>query len=115
MRRPGRLFGWLTTAMLVGWGLSWGLARMPRTLAEVDWFRVRAIRVEGLCNLDAEEVERVAAVPTDANLWDDPAPVAARVRAHPLVREVSVFRRLPNTLDHRPQGCAPGDRRPRQP
>jgi cell division protein FtsQ len=98
MRRPGRLFGWLTAAMLVGWGLSWALPRMPRTLAEVDWFRVRAVRVEGVRHLSAEEVQRIAAVPADANLWDDPAPVAARVRAHPLVREVAVSRLIPGTL-----------------
>jgi cell division protein FtsQ len=98
MRRPGRLFGWLTAAMLVGWGLSWALPRMPRTLAEVDWFRVRAVRVEGVRNLSSDEVERVAAVPPEANLWDDLAPVAARVRVHPLVKEVEVTRRLPGTL-----------------
>jgi len=105
MRRPGRLFAWLTAAMLLGWGLSWALGPTrgawgvaPRTLAEVNWFRVRAVRVEGLRNLSAEEVERVAAVPAQANLWDDPEPVAARVRAHALVREVSVVRRLPATL-----------------
>jgi cell division protein FtsQ len=84
--------------MLIGWGLSWVAPRTPRTLAEVDWFRVRAVRVEGVHNLSAEEVELTAALELGANLWDDPAPVAARVRAHPLVRDVSVFRRLPGTL-----------------
>src|SRR5687767_11927888 len=98
MRRPGRFVGWLTAAMLIGWGLSWVAPRMPRTLAEIDWFRVRAVRVEGVRNLTAEEVERLAAVPATANLWDDPTPVAARVRAHPLVREVTVSRRFPHTL-----------------
>src|SRR5687767_13404311 len=98
MRKPGRFFGWLTAAMLVGWGLSWALPRAPRTLAEVDWFRVRAVRVEGVRNLSAEEVGQIAAVPADANLWDDLEPVAARVRAHALVRDVSVVRRLPATL-----------------
>jgi cell division protein FtsQ len=98
MRRPGRLFSWLTAAMLLGWGLSWALPRVPRTLAEVEWFRVRSVRVEGVRHLSAEEVQRLAAVPPDANLWDDPAPVAARVRAHPLVRTATVSRLLPGTL-----------------
>jgi cell division septal protein FtsQ len=40
----------------------------------------------------------MAAVPPEANLWDDPEPVAARVRAHPVVGEVSVLRRLPAVL-----------------
>jgi len=98
MRRPGRFVAWLTAAILVGWGLSWALPRVPRRLAEIDWFRVRAVRVEGAKNLSAEEVERLAAVSPSANLWDDAEPVAARVRAHPLVREVAVSRRLPATL-----------------
>ena len=98
MRRPGRFFGWLTAAVLVGWALSWALPRLPRTLAEVDWFRVRTVHVEGVRLLSAAEVERLAAVPADANLWDDPAPVALRVRAHPLVREAAVSRRMPGTL-----------------
>ena len=46
MRRPGRFFGWLTAAVLVGWALSWALPRLPRTLAAVDWFRVRTVHVE---------------------------------------------------------------------
>ena len=73
-------------------------SQLPRTLAEVEWFRVRAVRVDGVQHLSAEEVERIAAVPADANLWDDPEPVAARVRAHPLVKDVVVARRLPGTL-----------------
>jgi cell division protein FtsQ len=43
-------------------------------------------------------VERAAAVITGANLWDDLAPVAARVRAPPLVRAAQVRRRIPGTL-----------------
>lgn len=98
MRKPARLVGWLTLAMLLGWGLSWGIPRAPEVLARVDWFRVRHVRVEGVRYLTAEEVERVASVAPGANLWDDVAPVAGRVRAHPLVRDVLIRRRLPGTL-----------------
>ena len=97
MRRPGRLVAWLVAAVLLGWGLPWAAARAPRALADVEWFRVRRLRVEGVRYLEAEEVERVAAVPATANLWDDPAPVAARVRRHPLVRDARVRRRPPGT------------------
>jgi len=105
--------------VLLGWGLSWGIPRAPEAalkarsaLAQVDWFRVRSFRVEGVRYLSADEVERAAAVPPDANLWDDVAPVAARLAAHPLVRDVRVLRRLPGTLvvrveERRPVGLLP--------
>ena len=98
MRRPGRFVGWLSAALLLGWGLSWAAPRVPETLARVDWFRVRDVRVEGVHYLSAEEVERLASVSSDANLWDDTDPVAERVRTHPLVRSVEIKRRLPGTL-----------------
>jgi hypothetical protein len=112
VRRPGRLVGWLTAAVLLGWGLSWGVPRAPGALARVDWFRVRSFRVEGARYLTAAEVESAAAVPAGANLWDDVAPVAARLRAHPLVRDVHIGRRLPGTLvvrveERRPVGLLP--------
>ena len=98
MRRPGRFVGWLSAAVLLGWGLSWAMPRLPGVLDEMDWFRVRSLRVGGLRYLSAAEVELAAAVPKDANLWDDTGPVAARLRAHPLIRAVEVTRRLPGTL-----------------
>ena len=98
MRRPGRFAGWLTAAVLFGWGLSWGIPRAPGALARVGWFRVRELRVEGVRYLTTEEVQRAAAVPMHANLWDDVAPVVTRLRAQPLVRDVRVSRRLPGTL-----------------
>src|SRR5262245_6801527 len=98
--------------MLVGWGLSWAAPRIPPALARVDWFRVRGVRVEGVHYLTASEVEEVADVAPDANLWDATGPVAARVRTHPLVRDVRVSRRLPATLvlhveEREPVGLVP--------
>lgn len=119
MRRPGRFVGWLIAAVLLGWGLSWAAPRVPQAalvartvLAGVDWFRVRSVRVEGVRYLGTEEVERLASVPSEANLWDDTEPVADRVRAHPLVRSVVVRRRLPGTLvvrveEREPVGLVP--------
>ena len=98
MRKPGRFVGWLSAAVLLGWGLFWAMPRLPGALAEVDWFRVRSLRVEGLRYLTATEVEITAGVSKVANLWDDTAPVEARLRAHPLIRAVEVTRRLPGTL-----------------
>jgi hypothetical protein len=105
MRRPGRFVGSLTAAVLLGWALSWGIPRAPgavlkarSALARVDWFRVRSVRVEGGRYLSDDEIERTAAVPPDANLWDDVTPVAARLAAHPMVQDVAIHRRLPGTL-----------------
>ena len=98
MRRPGRFVGWSTAAILVGWALSWALPRMPETLADVDVFRVRTVRVEGARRLSEKQVVELAAVPAEANLWDDPGPVVARVERHALVREAAVARRFPATL-----------------
>ena len=112
MRRPGRFVGWLITAVLLGWGLSWAMPLLPGALAEMDWFRVQSFRVEGLRYLSAAEVERAAAVPEGASLWDDTQPVAARLRAHPLIRAVTVTRRVPGTLvvrveEREPVGLVP--------
>ena len=98
MRKPGRFVGWLSAAVLLGWGLSWAMPRLPGALDDVDWFRVRSLRIEGLRYLTAPEVEIAAAVPKAANIWDDTGPVVARLRAHPLIRAVAVTRRLPGTL-----------------
>ena len=98
MRKPGRFVGWLSAAVLLGWGLSWAVPRIPGALAGVDWFQVRSLHVEGLRYLTPTEVELAAAVPTAANLWDDTDPLVARLRAHPLIRAVEVRKRLPGTL-----------------
>jgi cell division septal protein FtsQ len=98
MRSRGRLVAPLVAAVLSGWGLAWAAPRVPGWLAEVGWLRVRRVAVEGVRYLSAEEVERAAGVPAEANLWEDTAPVAARVRSHPLVRDAHVRRKLPGTL-----------------
>jgi len=98
MRKPGRFVGWLSAAVLLGWGLSWAMPRLPGALDDVEWFRVQSLRIEGLRYLTAPEVEIAAAVPKAANLWDDTGPVVARLRAHPLIRTAVVTRRLPGTL-----------------
>jgi hypothetical protein len=67
-------------------------------LAHLDVFRVRKVELEGATHLTQAEAEQVAAIPSNASVWDDAADWEARVAAHPLVREVRVKRRLPSTL-----------------
>ena len=98
MRRQGRFVGLLSGALVLGWGMSWVAPRLPAALAEVDWFRVRGLAVAGTRYLEAGDVERAAALPADASLWDDFALVAKRLREHPLVQDVRIERRLSGKL-----------------
>ena len=73
---------------------GWGRALLRR----MDYFRVRNVEIVGVRYLPATEVVSRLAVDTTASVWDDAAPLEARVRKHPQVRDVTVGRRLPGTL-----------------
>jgi hypothetical protein len=70
----------------------------PDALASVPFFEVDRMRVEGGRYLELADAERAAALPPGFSIWSDLDPVAERLRAHPLVAEVRVRRRLPSTL-----------------
>jgi cell division protein FtsQ len=82
--------------------LALALATAPlwarRAASSLSFFRVRAVEVAGVRYLSPTEVVRRMGVDTSASIWADLAPLAARVKAHPQVAEVSVSRRLPGTL-----------------
>lgn len=65
----------------------------PRLLATLPAFRVERIEVVGSYYLPPDEVVALAAVSRTASVWDEPAVWEARVRSHPLVREVRISRR----------------------
>lgn len=71
---------------------------LPALLRDVELFRVRDVGLEGGRFLDEDEATEVAAIPAGASVWDDPAPWEARLRGHPLVRDVRIRRELPGTL-----------------
>lgn len=79
-------------------GLAAGASRVPGLLAELEIFRVRDIRVEGTRFLVRDEAVEWAAIPDGASVWDDPGRWESQLRAHPLVRDVRVRKRLPGTL-----------------
>jgi cell division protein FtsQ len=81
-------------ALLVLTAPWWG----PRTLSRLDFFHVRRIEFEGVRYSDPAELMAQLAVDTLASVWMPLDPVAERVRAHPLVDEVVIARRLPGTL-----------------
>jgi cell division protein FtsQ len=70
----------------------------PLLLKRLAFFRVRHVEVVGgRYVLPAEILERLK-VDTLDSVWDPKAPLAARVKEHPLVRDVEIGRRLPGTL-----------------
>lgn len=72
----------------------WG----PRALAELDFFHVRRIELEGVRYAKGGELVRLLAVDTTQSVWQSLPAVSARLLAHPLVAGASIERRLPGTL-----------------
>lgn len=93
-RRLTRTLGLIGAAALAA-GL-WLM--LPFGLRHLDFFRVRRVEIVGLQYLDAARVLGAAKIPPGASIYDDHAPIAARVRALPGVRRADVGRRAPGTL-----------------
>ena len=74
---------------------SW-LAR--KGASRMDFFRLKTVAVEGVRYLSADTVMRRLAVDTTRSVWDDTAPLVARLSMMPQVAEVKITRRLPGTL-----------------
>ncbi|MCY7378780.1 MAG: FtsQ-type POTRA domain-containing protein [Gemmatimonadaceae bacterium] len=72
----------------------WG----PRTLATLDFFRVRKVELLGVRYTPPDEVLERLAVDTTQSVWDPLEPLVARVSRHPQIERVTVTRKLPGTL-----------------
>lgn len=62
------------------------------------FFRVKHVEVVGARYVQPREILDRLRVDTLASVWDPSGPLESRVAAHPLVREVTVDRKLPGTL-----------------
>ena len=89
-----------------GWkivgGLGLGLALwfgLPHVLGGLDFFRVRRVEIVGLQYLDPANVIGALKLTPKASVFDDPGPLARRLRAMPGVAAADVSRRLPGTLE----------------
>ena len=71
---------------------------LPLVLRHLEFFQVRRVEIVGLQYLDAARVLGAAKIPPRASIFDDHAPVAARLEQLPGVREAEVGRRAPGTL-----------------
>jgi hypothetical protein len=91
---------WLAFVCVLALAVALGgvVSRVPEALSEVESFRVTEVRLRGARFLSQEEAERVLALSSGASVWDDKKPLEARVREHPLVKDVTIHRRFPNAL-----------------
>jgi cell division septal protein FtsQ len=71
---------------------------LPLGLRQLDFFRVRRVEIVGLQYLDAARVLGAAQIPPGASIYDDHAPIAARLQALQGVRRADVGSRAPGTL-----------------
>jgi cell division protein FtsQ len=96
-RRWRALIGLAVLLAVVGGLVSapwWG----PDVLSRLAYFRVRRIVIDGARYATAAELQHRMGVDTTWSVWTDRERVARRLRAHPLVADARVERRLPGTL-----------------
>ena len=72
----------------------WG----PRALARLDFFHVRRVVFEGMRYTPRGEALALLKVDTLQSVWQELAPLADRLEAHPLVASAQVERQLPGTI-----------------
>jgi cell division protein FtsQ len=95
LRKPGwKILGAL---FLIGviMAAAWGVREAGRSMA---FFRVRSVEVRGTRYLPPAEVVGRLHVDTLRSLWDDVAPLEARLRGHPQISHVEISRKMPGTL-----------------
>jgi cell division septal protein FtsQ len=70
----------------------------PLVLRRMAFFRVRHVEIVGTRYVELRDILDRLKVDTLASVWDPTGPLESRVAGHPLVREVTVSRKLPGTL-----------------
>jgi hypothetical protein len=91
---------WLTFLFVLALAVALGgvFRRVPEALAEVEAFRVTEIRLRGERFFTHEEAVRTLDLETTASVWDDTKVLKGRLVEHPLVKDVSIYRRFPHAL-----------------
>jgi cell division protein FtsQ len=70
----------------------------PPLLRGLEFFRVRRVQITGLQYLEPSKVIAALRLSPKASVFDDPAPLARRVRALPGITSAEVGRNVPGTL-----------------
>ncbi len=102
-RRLSRRPAWIGAAV-VAIALWFAL---PFGLRHLDFFRVRRLEIVGVQYLGAAGVVAAARIPPRASVFDDHAPIAARLRTLPGVRDARIGSRAPGTLRIEVEEAAP--------
>jgi hypothetical protein len=91
---------WLTFVFVLALAVALGgaVSRIPEALAEVEAFRVTEVRLRGARFLTQQEAEATLDLSSRASVWDDTKVLVARLKEHPLVSDVKIYRRFPNAL-----------------
>jgi len=71
---------------------------LPDALAELEFFRARDYRVDGVRLLDEKQVLAAAAISPFVSVFDDLTSIELRLEQHPLIRRAQVTAELPGTL-----------------
>jgi hypothetical protein len=95
---PPGFVAW-TIGRLLAAALLVGAAWVVYDSASSDRFLVRSVRVHGNVLLGRAEIESVAAVNGINTFWIDPAQVASRLKAMPLVQRADITLALPDGID----------------
>ena len=93
-RGLSRTFWLLGTLAAVG--ILWQV--LPLGLRHLEFFQVRRVEIVGMQYLDAARILGAAEIPPRASIFDDHAPIEARLRDLPGVKAAAVGHRAPGTL-----------------
>lgn len=98
--QPSRRRTWTLPIVLAAVAFFTLLAPLwaPLLLRRMSFFRVRHVEVSGVRYVEPRDILDRLKVDTSASVWDPTGPLEERVARHPLVREVTVSRKLPGTL-----------------
>jgi cell division septal protein FtsQ len=94
MRKLLHLLLWGLFAGGVAMGADW----LPDALAELQYFRAREYRVEGVRHLEEKQVLDAAAISPFASVFDDLTLMELRLEKHLMIRRAHVTAELPGTL-----------------
>lgn len=94
MRRDVRII--LVTLLVAG--LWTGGSRVAEAVSTLDAFRITDVEISGLETLDRGQILSLLDVTRETSVWGDLRGWEDRLRAHPLLRDARVRRRMPGTL-----------------
>lgn len=108
MRRDVRI---LLASVALGSVGQWG-HEIPSAVSRMETFRIASVDVRGVRFLTRDEVVAQLGITSETSVWTDKGVWTERLKAHPMVRDVEITRKVPNgllveVLERRPIALAP--------